>query len=1038
MILLTCFVLSGASGLILEIVWVRQLTHVFGSTTLAISTVLATFMGGLALGSFLGGRLADRLRIDPLLAYAACELGIAGLALLIPIAIEGYPAANTWAWRHLADSPWALAMARFVLSAALLMPPTTLMGATMPILARKVVTTRDELGELGKRVAILYAANTAGAVLGALSAGFWLVPRFGVRQSGLVAVVLDVVLAIVMGAASRWKLGPAFSPKALPDTLPASALGALPYEDGELTPVDPGTARWALFAFAMSGSVAMTLEVLWSRALSLVIGSSVYSFTLVLAVFLLGLALGAAWIGRPASKAKEPLLALSLVLASVACGVVLAHLVMDDLPRVFLALLEGTKLEVGTIIGIQALIAGIAIFPAAAGLGAVMPLAIRSSAGSMDAVGRDVGRAYAANTAGAILGSFAGGFVVLPLAGLENGVRGCAIIDAVLAGLLAWRSGRHHARRAVLAWGVSVMVLALALISPAWDVALLTSGVFRITVAKRFVTEGEVYRPEVLYYRDGATTTVTVERHGDRLALKNNGKVEASSKADMPTQILVGLAPVLLHGGKNLKVAVIGYGSGVTVGAVAEAPHVARVDVIEIESAVYDAADKYFGPYNHAPERNPKVRRHVGDGRNFLTARDEKYDVIISEPSNPWIAGVASLFSREFYAFAKEHLAEGGMYCQWAQLYELSPRNVKTIYKTFHEAFPHVLAFSAADLSADTFLIGSLVPRPLDLARLEDTARDPKVLAELLRGNVRSAHDLIAMLILGPQEIASFSAGAPIHTDDNARLEFSAPLDLLEAGRTARFADAIYGDLWPYGHLEGLLSGLGQGTERARRETALARALIRHGKRREAAAWIHRARLDGDEAGTARAEELLDRARMKDIGDPEHPLASPEAPLLAALPEAFSPGQDDGRGDAREHAARQVSAALSQVQARRWEEAHRILKGLPLPADGDPGRDLRLLFGFVLYKTLRLEEAEAMLGPLLEHEAYLARRPVIRYYLGRVRYGLGMFAEGADLLEVFVEGPRRMPPTSRHPGDSEAQAPRSDPQSRRSTPAPPE
>jgi spermidine synthase len=187
-----------------------------------------------------------------------------------------------------------------------------------------------------------------------------------------------------------------------------------------------------------------------------------------------------------------------------------------------------------------------------------------------------------------------------------------------------------------------------------------------MTLAKRWVAAGSVYAADVLYYRDGQATTVTIERHGDKIALKNNGKVEASSSFDMPTQILVGLVPVVLHDGDHQAVAVVGYGSGVTVGAIAEAPEVDRVDVVELEPAVYEAADHFFGPHNHHPEANPKVHRHVGDGRNFLTARPARYDVIVSEPSNPWIAGVAGLFTREFYAFAKGRLAPGGVFCQWS------------------------------------------------------------------------------------------------------------------------------------------------------------------------------------------------------------------------------------------------------------------------------------------------------------------------------------------------------------------------------------
>jgi spermidine synthase len=967
-LLLACFFLSGASGLMLEVVWVRQLTQVFGGATLAISTVLATFMGGLALGSFLGGRLADRLKRDPLRAYAVCEIGIAVLALLIPWTLGALHAANAWMWSTLPPVP--LAIARFLLCALLLLPPTTLMGATLPLLARRVIRSPEDFGLLGRRVGALYAANTAGAVVGVAGAGFWLMPIVGVRATNLVAVAIDLVLGAVLLVikVEESKVEGRSVSDPDPDPVPTP----------ELFDLRPSTvdSRLALIAFSISGFVAMILEVLWSRALALVIGSSIYSFTLVLTVFLVGLSLGAAWIGRPAARSRDPLGVLGLVFVGIGAAIVLVHLVVDDLPTLFLSLLEGTKVDVGWIISVQAIVAGVAVAPTAACLGAVLPLAVKAYAGSPDAVGRDVGRAYAANTAGAIVGSIAGGFLVLPLVGLEWGVRLSAIADLALGLFLIWRV---RIRRRVAATAFAAVAVVAVLLAPRWDRSILTSGVFRITVARRFVAAGEVYRPELLYYADGVTTTVTVERHGGRLAMKNNGKVEASSQADMPTQILVGLVPVVLHGGDGIEVAVVGYGSGVTVGAIAESPTVARVDVVEIEPRVYEAADAWFAPFNHAPHQNPRVHRYVGDGRNFLQARPASYDVIVSEPSNPWIAGVASLFTREFYTFAKTRLAPGGVFCQWAQLYELGPRNVKRIYRTFADAFPHVYAFSAADLSADTILIGSMAPLPLDVPRLRKLFEHGQLVAELRRGGVETPEDLVAMLILAPSEVSAFTAGADVNTDDNVLLEFSAPRDLLAAGRGGRFADAVYGEMWPYGHLEGLIDTDADGA------ASLARALLAHGKRREAQAWIERVRASGLPDRAAILTTIHALARMRDFADPELPLDAAGPPLGPASP---SP---------------EVAEARKLVGEGRWEPAYKILSSQPIPPDTDDGRDLQLLYGFVLYKTIRLDDAANILQPLVDDAAYARKRPASIYYLGRVYYGDGKFQKGAALLERFAK-----------------------------------
>jgi len=1006
-LLLACFVLSGASGLCFEVVWSRQLAQVFGSSSLAISTVLATFMGGLALGSWLGGKLADRHPRRGLAAYAICELGIAVLALAIPLVLETYPAANAFLWQHFHAAPITLALLRFVLCALLLLPPTTLMGATLPILARHVIRTPAELGFLGTRVGALYAANTIGAVVGAGGAGFYLLPLFGQRATYLTAVSADVLLAVAIGASLVWRRRFAGA-----ETEATAAPAPSADEAAELDLAVPGRTappppeplsararRGVLVSVGISGGIAMALEVLWSRALALVIGSSIYSFTLVLVVFLLGLSAGATWIGRPAARARRPLPALGLAFLGVGASVVMTLRVIDDLPPLFIDLIEGTRLEIPTVMGLQALLAALAVAPTAACLGAVMPLVMRAYAGNADAVGRDVGRAYAANTVGAITGSFAGGFVILPVLGLENGIRLAAYALLALAFTLLVVTASGWRRRAGAA--VAVALAATVLLTPRWDVSVVTSGVFRMSTAKHYARAGRIPRADVVYYRDGVTTTVSVERYGDRLALKNNGKVEASSVGDMPTQVLVGLLPVLLAPGTAQKVAVVGYGSGITVGSIAEAPEVARVDVVELEPAVLEAADHYFAAHNHSPHLNPRVHRWLGDGRNFLTAHAEKYDVIVSEPSNPWIAGVASLFTREFYSFAKRHLAAGGVFCQWAQLYELGPENVKTIYRTFHEAFPYVIAWTPADLSADTILVGSLAPIHLDFAALERRVAEPSTHAELLRGGVARPEELFAQVILTPDEVSSFAAGARVNTDDNALLEFSAPRDLLAAGRTGeRFADEIFSYMWPYGHLDTIVSGLGEGAERAGRELRLARALVGKGRKREAQAWLDAARAHGAPAADLeRLNILLRAAQTREFGDPELPPLEGGGPVTPPDASWFDPALPLER---RQAAAREVERADRFITSGDLESAARIFKDLPRAAPGAAGDDVRLLRAYVAYRGVLFTDAKDDLEELAADEATVTRRPAVLYYYGRVLFGEGSFEKGADTLERFI------------------------------------
>jgi spermidine synthase len=985
-VIVACFVVSGATSLVLQVVWVRQLIDVFGSSSLAISTVLAAFMGGLALGAWLGGRLADRLRerarsADPLWAYAACEAAVGASALVIPLVVGHYRGANAWLWGHLGDAPARLAVARFALSGLLLLVPTTCMGATLPLLSRRLTQHAGDLGALGRRVGALYAANTGGAVVGAGFAGFALIPWLGVRGTNALAATAALALAsaIALALAARHR-------RAHAAPCPDAAATA------EATPPEPGAAafatlvgerRLAVAAFGISGGVAMALEVLWSRTLAQVLGSSTYSFTLVLVAFLIGLAVGAWLIARRAATSRAPLRALGRLFVAIAASVMLTHQLADQLPAILVALLGTGTLSVGSALALHALIAALFILPTALGLGAVMPLVVRVYAGEFERVGGDVGRAYAANTVGAIVGSFAGGFVILPVVGLEPGIRLAAAAEGALGALLIARAG---SRRGALVAGTALALAVLAL--PGWNKSRLTAGVFRYQVAKRYLDAGELFDRPIIFYEDGIATTVTVEQ-GRGPILKNNGKVEASTVHDMPTQILVGLMPVLLHGGDGQSVFVIGYGSGITVGAIAQSPQPARIDAVELEPAVYRAADRFFGAYNHRPEADRRVRRKVGDGRNALLAGDRVYDVIVSEPSNPWIAGVASLFTREFYAFAKQHLAADGVFCQWAQLYELGPHAVKTIYRTFAEAFPYVYAFATAEHSSDTLLVGSRRPLAFDLAALDRRFTDSGLAAELRRAQIDRPEQLIANFLLGPDEIGAFTAGADVNTDDNALLEYAAPRDLLdEARERIPMATLIFSDTWPYGRLAPLLAP----APAADRWLVLARDLLATGRRREAELAVAQARERGaTDAAVARLAALVRLTRRRGFAEPELALASLDAPMPAPAPELFEPASDE--------AARALREVYGLVALGRWEDAWSVGRALPARTPTDAGRDVDLVLGFTAYKSLALASASRLLAPLADDPERAARRPAALYFAGRAAYGQGRFRRGVALMD---------------------------------------
>jgi spermidine synthase len=1013
-LVLLCFFTSGATGLIFEIVWTRQLTLVFGSTTLAISTVLTAFMGGLALGSHLLGKRADRVR-DPLRAYALCEGGIGAFALLIPLVLQGFPGLNHWLWIALGDRYWLLSVLRFAASAGLLIVPTTLMGATLPLLARYVVRQPWHQRRVGARVGALYALNTAGAVLGTFVAGFVLLPALGVVRSHTIAACTNIALCALVLAMREWvrrreeaettpleELEPDVAAAEPPGDDPGprregSSLTPQASSPAVPSPTEPtATARTlVLVAFALSGASAMILQVVWTRALAVVIGSSVYSFTLILLSFLIGLAGGAAACARLLGRTLRPVTALAVVHLLTVGAVALAYLLLGQLPRIFIWMMRDSTYETDTILVFQFTLAALALLPPTLLMGCVFPLTVRTVAGAFGRVGRDVGRAYSINTVGAIVGSFSAGFLVLPLLGVQKGMALAAGVDLALAVALLLVGGARLPFRlagAVVAPLAAVLVLAVL---PRWSLAHFSAGLFRVSIIKDILEQGRWVVPKVLYYRDGVASTVSVEewptkRATRHLAMKNNGKVDASTGDDMPTQIMVGALPLLFHPWAHERpprVAMVGYGSGVSVGTIGEFP-IHSLEVVELEPAVYEAA-RYFDEVNHRPQDNPRIKLLVGDGRNYLDQRDDRYDVLISEPSNPWITGVSNLFTREYFRRARERLAEDGVFCQWAQLYEMSPTHIKTIYRTVAEVFPYVYVFAAEDLSSDTFLLAANRPLPFSAEHLARSFRHERVRRELERAAVGSPEDVLAFLLLAPDEVAAFTAGAPINTDDNALIEFGAPRDLLGYHRYDSSVVRVYGASWPYGHLSGLLDRQPDGPAAAR----LARALLAHGKRREAALYVERAARTGAPAEARRLKLILGLLRPRDSDDPEAPLAPGglEPPKLRA---SLKPAEVLER-------TRQYEEVERELRTRTWATGLKILRGWP-EEDVVAHPDLRFLFAFLLYKAHFHAAAVDHFKALQADAAYAARRPALRYYLGRIDYAAGDYGRALGHLEAYV------------------------------------
>ncbi len=762
--LFICFFLSGAAALVYEVVWMRMLTQIFGSTAYAVATVLAAFMAGLALGSYVFGRLAER-RKNLLLLYGVLELGVGVYGFLAPSLFyraRGIYAPLFWLYEL---SPAAFNAMLFVLAFLLLALPTFLMGATLPVLSQVFVRNKSHLGQ---RVGDLYATNTLGAVVGCALAGYWLIPQVGLGSTVYTAAAGNVAIAAIVVALSFIHRSEAAENAAA--------------ESPEVVPAERAGVEWLLLAaIALSGAAAMIYENAWTHALTLVIGGSVYSFTTMLLTFLVGLAAGGYLYARVLGRQPVSITAFGVVELAVGVTAVATIPMFEKLPLVFLRLHESFGDSFALFLGIQVALAFAVMFVPALLLGMTFPLVVSLFTQNIYRVGSSVGTTYASNTLGAIVGAFFGGFVLLPLAGIQHSIVIGGLLNLAVGCALLIGDARPGRALRLAAGGAITAGLALFGSHFAhWDPVVMTSGV--TVYAKRYnaipadsLRLEEMHRDRLLYYREGLTATISVHetRNKTYRYFKTNGKVDGSY-GDALTMLMTGYLPMLLQPDAR-DAAVIGLGTGMTVKAVGTFP-VQTIEVLEIEPAMAEAAS-YFGQKNGDILKDPRVRLIPTDGRNYLMAAPRKYDLIISEPSNPWIAGIASLFTRDFYATARQKLTPDGLFAQWLQNYSMSPDDFRMVLRTFAEAFPHVSVWNLQE--SDFLLVGSLKKQRFDYARAEKIFSSNAALREDFHDlGLSDAYSVLGFYRMGRKEALALAHGAELNTDDNARLEFSAPRSL--------------------------------------------------------------------------------------------------------------------------------------------------------------------------------------------------------------------------------------------------------------------
>jgi spermidine synthase len=793
--LLLLFVGSGCAALIYEIVWFQLLQLVIGSSAISLGVLLGTFMGGMCLGSLLLPRFVGAEH-HPLRVYAYLELAIGAFGLLILFGMPLYSAAYT----AVGTTGMVGLAIRAIAAGICLLPPTLLMGATLPAISRWVKSTPEGMSWLG----FFYGGNIAGGVLGCLLAGFYLLRVYDMAIATYVAVFLNVLVAVIALALA----------------------GRTAYEKAieESGRIERASGAWAIyFAIALSGLTALGSEVLWTRTLSLLFGATTYTFSLILAVFLMGLGIGSSIGSAIAGQTSRPRLVLGwcqlLLCAAMAWT---SYMTTESLPYWPInPSINTTSDGIWYTFQLDFVRAVWAMLPGALLWGASFPLALASVAQGGKDPARLVGGVYAANTLGAIAGAVGGSLLLTIWLGSEksqqaliivSAISALLVLDAALAETDAKKGRMRLAGTLLLAGAMAGAVL----------LARTVNGVPADLVAYGRYAAMRAGEGEIIYMGEGWNASVAVTRLANGvLNYHNAGKIQASSEPqDMRLQRMLGHLTTLIP--KNPENAlVIGCGAGVTAGAVSIDPAVKKLTIAEIEPLVPNVVSKYFAEHNFNVIANPKTRIHIDDARHFLMTTDEKFDAITSDPLDPWVKGAAMLYSREFFEIVKKRLNPGGVVTLFVQLYESNTEAVKSEVATFLEAFPNGMVFGNTNngMGYDMVLLGQVEPTTINLDELQEKLQRPEyqpVAQSLAEIGMYNVIDLFANFAGNKTQLQPWLADAAINRDRNLKLQYLAGL-----GVHLYQSDLIYANMLRHAdYPEGLFVGSDEMITQLRRAMA--------------------------------------------------------------------------------------------------------------------------------------------------------------------------------------------------------------------------
>jgi spermidine synthase len=763
--LLILFAGSGCSALIYEIVWYQLLQLVIGSTTVSLGVLLATFMGGLCIGSLLLPRYLAKRPMHPLRAYARIEIGIALFGILqllmIPLVDSIYAAVSVHGFISI--------LLRAVICAICLLPPTILMGASLPAIARWIEATPRGVSWMG----LLYGGNTAGAVAGCILAGFFLLRVSDMTSTTIVAAAINVAVALFSFGLAR--------------STPDHAVVA---------PGEPKRAFWSggatavYLAIAISGATALGAEVVWTRLLSLLLGATVYTFSIILAVFLVGIGIGS-WAGAIIGRGAKPAVSLGVCQLLLVAGIAWSALMIaQSVPFWPINPLLSTdpmytfQIDMARVIW--------SILPAALLWGASFPLALAAAAGPGEESSSLVGRIYASNTGGAILGALAFSLLIVPRIGTQ-GAQEVLVCLAALGALVVLGPLVLNSKSVFAMVGVAAAMggaLFVALKIPAVPPELIAYG-RRIMI--------NIGRSKILYTGEGINSSIAISRWDDgAIQFHVSGKVEASTEPyDMRLQRLLGHMPALFHPNPK-SVLIVGFGAGVTAGSFVTHPTIQRIAICEMEPLIPPTATDYFKTQNYDVKDDPRTQIYYDDARHFVLTTPEKFDIITSDPIHPWVKGSATLYSKEYFELVKEHLNPGGIVTQWVPLYESDEETVKSEIATFFDVFPggSIWANELSGGGYDVYLLGQATPARVDVDQMQAKLSSPpyvRVAQSLREVGFGNAVGLLSVYAGQDNDLKPWLQGAEINRDWNLRLQYLAGLALNRSQE-----GTIYGNILTY------------------------------------------------------------------------------------------------------------------------------------------------------------------------------------------------------------------------------------------------